>query len=121
MWVSSKGPTGRKFGLLVLAIIFVFVVVSMTPIVQKNDISCVKNQVRIRVCHFVLLFFIIMFQVVTSFRIQTGTSANTAIKAIEFARRGRYDNLNLTILFLPLCNKDRIIQFCLFLSDLCLN
>ena len=28
-------------------------------------------------------------QVVTSFRIQTGTSANTAIKGIEFARRGR--------------------------------
>lgn len=31
-----------------------------------------------------------LFKVVTEFRIQTGTSANTAVKAIEFARRGRY-------------------------------
>ena len=35
---------------------------------------------------FVTLFNL---QVVTSFRIQTGTSANTAIKGIEFACRGR--------------------------------
>ena len=37
-----------------------------------------------------------LFKVVTEFRIQTGTSANTAVKAIEFARRGRY------VLFSPL-------------------
>ncbi|XP_027059509.1 retinoblastoma-binding protein 5 homolog [Pocillopora damicornis] len=40
-------------------------------------------------------------QVVTSFRIQTGTSANTAIKGIEFARRGSAFLIN---------SQDRIIR-----------
>ncbi|CAH3182993.1 unnamed protein product [Porites evermanni] len=34
-------------------------------------------------------------QVVTEFRIQTGTSANTAVKAIEFARRGRWSLITI--------------------------
>ncbi|KAM7450910.1 Retinoblastoma-binding protein 5 [Porites harrisoni] len=40
-------------------------------------------------------------QVVTEFRIQTGTSANTAVKAIEFARRGSAFLIN---------SQDRIIR-----------
>lgn len=44
-------------------------------------------------------------QVVTSFRIQTGTSANTAIKSIEFARRGRY-------VWSYLCTKYDALVYC---------
>ncbi|XP_029186171.1 retinoblastoma-binding protein 5 homolog isoform X1 [Acropora millepora] len=41
------------------------------------------------------------YEVVTEFRIQTGTSANTAVKAIEFARRGSAFLIN---------SQDRIIR-----------
>ena len=54
-------------------------------------VTFVRNSVLIISNVIVKVDFVTLFnlQVVTSFRIQTGTSANTAIKGIEFARRGR--------------------------------
>ncbi|KAK2573622.1 Retinoblastoma-binding protein 5-like protein [Acropora cervicornis] len=48
-----------------------------------------------------MVAFYFLFKVVTEFRIQTGTSANTAVKAIEFARRGSAFLIN---------SQDRIIR-----------
>ena len=54
-------------------------------------VTFVRNSVLIISNVIVKVDFVTLFnlQVVTSFRIQTGTSANTAIKGIEFACRGR--------------------------------